>query len=245
MNGMMLVARREIGTQIRTRAFKIGLLITAVLGGALVVEPRAAVVALAVPYPLVRACRKARGGADPWLAAAVALVVAGAAAGAAGGALGMVWGWRGSAAALGACVAVAALRALRAWWRGTAGPWRASLTMCDLPMGGGPPVALDPEVRQAFAYARSVVLSYGDPLGPRVVGAAASMTASGELKLIAGTGAWEAIEDDPRVAVFAADPLQRRSWVEVRGIALADADVLRVTPKEVLVGQFPGRHQRR
>jgi hypothetical protein len=45
--------------------------------------------------------------------------------------------------------------------------------------------------------------------------------------------------------VFAADPLQRRFWVEVRGIALADSDILRVTPKQVLVGEFPGRHQRR
>ncbi|MEV5500431.1 hypothetical protein AB0M50_34025 [Nonomuraea fuscirosea] len=71
------------------------------------------------------------------------------------------------------------------------------------------------------------------------------MTSSGELRLIAETEAWQAIEDDPRVAVFASDPLQRRFWVEVRGIALADSDVMRVTPKQVLVGEFPGRHQRR
>jgi hypothetical protein len=63
--------------------------------------------------------------------------------------------------------------------------------------------------------------------------------------VIAGPQAWEAIEADPSVSVFAADPLQRRHWVEVRGVALAGSDVLRVTPKKVLVGEFPGRHQRR
>jgi hypothetical protein len=89
------------------------------------------------------------------------------------------------------------------------------------------------------------VLSYGDALGPRVAGAVASVTSSGELRLIAETAAWAAIEQDPRVAVFATDPLQRRFWVEVRGIARADSDVLRVTPKQVLFGEFPGRHQRR
>ncbi|NUP02245.1 MAG: hypothetical protein HOW59_30420, partial [Nonomuraea sp.] len=142
-------------------------------------------------------------------------------------------------------MAVFAARAVRAWWRGAPGPWRASLIMCDLPMGGAPSVTLTAEVRQTFAYARSVVLSYGDPLGPRVVGAAASVTSSGELRLIAGSEAWAAIEADPRVAVFAADPSQRRFWAEVRGIALPGSGTLRVTPKEVLVGEFPGRHQRR
>ncbi|GAA3102188.1 hypothetical protein [Nonomuraea salmonea] len=73
----------------------------------------------------------------------------------------------------------------------------------------------------------------------------ATVTSAGELRLIAETEAWQAIEDDPRVAVFAADPLQRRFWVEVRGVAQADSDVLWVTPKQVLVGEFPGRHQRR
>ncbi|MGW5161271.1 hypothetical protein ACWEPN_37885 [Nonomuraea wenchangensis] len=124
-------------------------------------------------------------------------------------------------------------------------PRRAALVMCDLPMGSGPSATLTAEARRTISYARDVVLSYGDGLGPRVAGAAASVTSTGELRLIAGTEAWEAIEADPRVAVFAADPLQRRFWVEVRGIALADADVLRVTPKQVSVGEFPGRHQRR
>ncbi|NUS03862.1 MAG: hypothetical protein HOV97_15015, partial [Nonomuraea sp.] len=68
---------------------------------------------------------------------------------------------------------------------------------------------------------------------------------SGELRLIAEPRAWDAVEADPRVAVLAADPLHGRFWVEVRGVALPDADVLRVTPGQVLVGEFPGRHQRR
>jgi hypothetical protein len=89
------------------------------------------------------------------------------------------------------------------------------------------------------------VLAYGDALGPGVAGAVATITASGELKVIAGPPVWEAIESDPRVAVFAADPLQRKFWVEVRGVALAGSDALRITPKQVLVGEFPGRHQRR
>ena len=40
MNGLMLVARREISTQIRTKAFLISLAITAVLVGALAFAPK-------------------------------------------------------------------------------------------------------------------------------------------------------------------------------------------------------------
>ncbi len=49
------------------------------------------------------------------------------------------------------------------------------------------------------------------------------------------------------MAVFVADPIERRFWAEVRGIALPDPgeDVLRVTPKHVLVGEYPGRHEAR
>ncbi|WP_327090680.1 hypothetical protein OIE66_08665 [Nonomuraea sp. NBC_01738] len=205
----------------------------------------AALVGLAVPYPLVAAYRRARPHEDRWLAAAIALSALGALGCAAGAAGNLTWAWRGGLGALAAVVVVFALRSARAWWRGGPGPWRASLLMCDLPLGDAPSVGLTPEVRQAFAYARSVVLSYTGPHGPRVVGAVASVTKTGELRLIAETPAWEAIEADPRVAVFAADPLQRRFWVEVRGIALGDPDALRVTPKHVLVGEFPGRHQRR
>ncbi|MGW2153150.1 hypothetical protein [Nonomuraea sp. NPDC001699] len=215
------------------------------VGGALAVEPRAAVAAVAVPFPMVRAWLRARGRGDGWLLAAGCLVALAALGCAVGGALGSAWGWRVGLGALGAAMAVYAVRALRSWWRGAPGPWRASLVMCDLPMGGAPSVALPSEVRQAFSYARSLVLAYGDPMGPRVVGAAGSVTSSGELRLIAGPEAWEGVEADPRVAVFAADPLQRRFWVEVRGIARPGPDVLRVTPKQVLVGEFPGRHQRR
>ncbi len=212
---------------------------------ALVVEPRAAVVTLAVPYPMLRAWRATRYGGDHWLTAAAALAVLAAAGCSAGGVLGLVWGWRLGFAALGAVVVVFALRTARTWWKGVPGPWRASLIMCEPPLGTGPTVVLTSRAKQAFAYARTVVLSYGDPLGPRVTGAVATVTASGEIKVIAQGQVWEAIEADPRVSVFATDPLQRRFWVEVRGVALAGADVLRVTPKQVLVGEFPGRHQRR
>ncbi|MEU8396089.1 tetratricopeptide repeat protein [Nonomuraea sp. NPDC048892] len=219
--------------------------LVALLGAALAVEPGLAVAAVVVPYPLVRGYLRARRRGDRWLAAATWLVVLAAGAGAAGGLLGAAWAWRAGTGALGAAAVVFVARALHAWWRGGPGPWRSSLLMCDLPMGAEPSVALDSGVRQTFSYARSIVLAYGDAYGPRVAGAVASVTSSGELRLIAETEAWQAIEDDPRVAVFASDPLQRRFWVEVRGIALADSDVMRVTPKQVLVGEFPGRHQRR
>ncbi|MFI7699138.1 hypothetical protein [Nonomuraea sp. NPDC049480] len=253
--GVDRTARRNAGVTLWIVLIRTWSVLVPLVGGALAVEPRAAVAALAVPYPMVRGYLRARYRDDSLLLAATALVVLSAVACAAGGLLGTAWAgrigpdpawaWRIGIGALGAAMAAFAARALRAWWRGGPGPWRASLVMCDLPMGAAPSVALPAEVRQTFSYARSIVLSYGDDLGPRVVGAAASVTSTGELRLIAETEAWEAIEADPRVAVFAADPLQRRFWVEVRGIALADSDVLRVTPKQVLVGEFPGRHQRR
>ncbi|MEV0520433.1 hypothetical protein, partial [Nonomuraea sp. NPDC050405] len=227
--------------------------------GALAVEPRAALAAVAVPYPLLRCYRRARhGGEDGWLRAAVVLLVL-AAAGCAAGALldwtaqggtgpasgdGAAWAWRAGMAALGLVAVVFAVRAGRAWWRGGPGPWRSSLLMCDLPAGDEPSVPLGQEARQALAYARNVVLSFADPLGPRTVGAAASIGPAGELRLVAEAGAGEAVEADPRVAVFAAGPSPRRRWVEVRGVAVAGPGLLRVTPKQVLTGEFPGRHQR-
>nr|WP_311132069.1 tetratricopeptide repeat protein [Nonomuraea gerenzanensis] len=263
-------ARRNAGVALWIVLGRTWSVLVTLVAGALVVEPGAAVVAVAVPYPMVRGYLRARRWSDPWLAAATWLVVPAAVACAAGGLLAVTggtagggadtaaalpipccvlraaaWAWRIGLGALAAAALVLALRGLHAWWRGGPGPWRSSLLMCDLPVGAGPSVALDPEVRQTFSYARSIVLSYGDALGPRVAGAVASVTSSGELRLIAETAAWEAIEQDPRVAVFATDPLQRRFWVEVRGIARADSDVLRVTPKQVLFGEFPGRHQRR
>ncbi|MEU8384136.1 hypothetical protein [Streptosporangium sp. NPDC048865] len=147
-----------------------------------------------------------------------------------------------------------ATRSVRAWWQGAPGPWRASLVMYDgrgsrLPGDAGPPVELSREVRAAFTYARGVVLAYADAGGPRAlaVGAVSSVGPGGELRLIAASDAWEAAERDPRVAVFVADPLDRRFWAEVRGIAVGDteADLLRITPKEVVVGEYPGRHQGR
>ncbi|MEU0487150.1 hypothetical protein ABZ260_49370 [Streptosporangium sp. NPDC006013] len=85
--------------------------------------------------------------------------------------------------------------------------------------------------------------------GPRAlaVGAVSSVGPSGELRLIAASDAWEAAERDPRVAVFVADPQGRSFWAEVRGIAIGDteAGLLRITPKQVVVGEYPGRHQGR
>ncbi|MCF6473614.1 tetratricopeptide repeat protein [Nonomuraea sp. MG754425] len=238
-------ARRNVGVALWIVLGRTWTVLVALAGGALVVEPLAAVAMVAVPSPLVWGFLRARPGADRWLLTAAGLVVLAAVACAAGGVLEAAWAWRTGLGALVAGAVVSGLRGAQAWWRGGPGPWRSSLLMCDLPVGGEPSVALNSEVRQTFSYARSVVLAYGDALGPRVAGAVASVTSSGELRLIAETEAWEAVEEDPRVALFATDPLQRRFWVEVRGVARADSDVLRVTPKQVLVGEFPGRHQRR
>ncbi|MFI7637592.1 hypothetical protein [Nonomuraea sp. NPDC049400] len=245
-------ARRNAGVLLWIVLARTWSVLVPLVGGALAVEPRAAVAAVVVPYPMIRGYLRARHRDDRWLPVAMALVVLSATACAAGGLLGAwriepaaAWAWRAGLGAMAAAAVVFAARASRAWWRGGPGPWRASLIMCDLPVGAEPSFALDPEVRQTFSYARGIVLSFGDSLGPRVAGAVASVTSSGELRVITETEAWDAIEADPRVAVFAADPLQRRFWVEVRGIAMADSDVLRVTPKQVLVGEFPGRHQRR
>ncbi|GAA3010373.1 hypothetical protein [Streptosporangium longisporum] len=228
-----------------------------------------ALAALAVPFALGRL--RARPGlaprlgraaaADRGLAAALVLpAVAAPLLGVAAVApwLGAVpagaWAWRAALVLLAVPVAVYAAGATRAWWRGAAGPGRASLVMCDgcgarLPGDAGPPVELAGEVRAALTYAREVVLAYTGPDGPRTlaVGAVSSIGPGGELRLIAASDAWEAAERDPRVAVFVADPLDRRFWAEVRGIAIGDAEaaVLRITPKEVTIADYPGRHQGR
>ncbi|MFC4532031.1 CHAT domain-containing protein [Sphaerisporangium dianthi] len=233
-------------------------------------EPRAAPAGACVPAAMLyvwwRGGLRSRLGEilrDDWgLAVALAFLMAGAAALVVAGAvpaLGLppsigARAWWAVAAALVIVVMAFAARAVRAWWRGSSGPWRASLVLCEgcgprLPGDAGPSVTLSPEVRRAFTYSRGVVLSYTDAGGPRTlaVGAVTSVTRSGELRLIASEEAWAAAERDPRVAVFVADPIGRRFWTEVRGIALADAadNVLRVTPKHVLVGEFPGRHEAR
>jgi hypothetical protein len=178
----------------------------------------------------------------------------------------VVAGWAGAAgwAVLGAGGAIAVLLAVRglwSWWRGAPGPWRGSLVPSEdlgFSEGPGPPgvpgdvrpsPGLDDDVRRALAGAREVVLAYADASGPRAlaIAAVASVSPAGELGLIAPGEAWEAALRDPRVALFVADPARRRWWAEVRGIALGDprAEMLRVTPKQVLVGEYPGRHQRR
>lgn len=248
-------ARRDIGVTLWIVLGRAWTVLVLLAGVALAVQPRAAVLALAVPYLLMharRALRPSSAGSpagDRWLVVAVAALMIACVGVAVGGVAGLTWAWRVGFGALGAVALVFAARAVRAWWRGAPGPWRSSLAMAE-EVGDGDlraPAGLSPEVRQAFAYARGVVLAYADDLGPRTlaVGAVTSVSSSGQLRLIAGEDAWQAVERDPRVAVFAADPLQRRFWVEVRGIAVAESDVLRVTPKQVTVGEYPGRHQRR
>ncbi|MET8160831.1 hypothetical protein ABZT47_31115 [Sphaerisporangium sp. NPDC005289] len=237
---------------------------------AVAAEPRAALAGACVPIAMLYVRR--RGGLrsrlreilreDRGLAVALAFLLAASAALVLAGAVPVLglrpsagaWAWWSVAAALVVVVLAFAARAARAWWRGSAGPWRASLILCEgcgprLPGDAGPSVALSPEVRRAFTYSRGVVLSYTDAGGPRTlaVGAVTSVTRSGELRLIAAEDAWAAAERDPRVAVFVADPIGRRFWTEVRGIALADPaeNVLRVTPKHVMVGEYPGRHEAR
>ncbi|MEV7010320.1 hypothetical protein [Streptosporangium sp. NPDC051022] len=240
------------------------------LAVALLDEPRPALAALAVPAALV--WTRARGGlarcldqvlaADRWLVTARALLLAASVSLAGTAAVAFCglpatmgeWAWWTGTAALAALVAVFAVRSARAWWRGVPGPWRSSLIMCEscghrLPGDAEAPVGLSAEIRRAFTYARGVVLAYADPTGPRAlaVGAVSSIGPGGELRLIAADDAWEAAERDPRVAVFVADPMERRFWAEVRGIAIGDTetDVLRVTPKQVVVAEYPGRHQGR
>ncbi|MEV6862567.1 tetratricopeptide repeat protein [Streptosporangium subroseum] len=264
-------ARRNIDVTLWLVVGRAWSVLAAVSGIALILgEPRWAFAAAAVPLAL--AWVRVRGGLAPclgqvlatdrWLVAALGLLVATSLAlggTAVAGVLGLppvVGGWAGQAGVgmLAVLVAVFATRSMQAWWRGAPGPWRASLIMCEncgrrVPGDVGPPVGLSVEVRDAFTYGRGVVLAYADSGGPRAlaVGSVSSVGPSGELRLIAASDAWEAAERDPRVAVFVADPVDRRFWAEVRGIAIGDseADVLRITPQQVVVGEYPGRHQGR
>ncbi|GII00489.1 hypothetical protein [Planobispora takensis] len=239
-------------------------LVLVVAGALLLDDSRWALAALTVPPALGRAYGRARGRApaDRWLTVVtVLLVVAPVAlvAAAAAGPLGLPdrfgrWSWQAAIGVLVTVVAAYVIRSARAWWRGAPGPWRGSLAMYEgsgrrLPGDARAPVELSGEVREALAYARGVVLAYSDPTGPRAlaVGSVGSVGPGGELRLIAAEDAWEAAERDPRVAVFVADPADRRFWAEVRGIAIGDAeaDVLRVTPEHVVIGDYPGRHQGR
>ncbi|MER5419448.1 CHAT domain-containing protein [Streptosporangium roseum] len=264
-------ARRDIDVTIWLVAGRAWSVLAVAAGAALFLdEPGWALAAPAVPLAL--GWVYARGGLAPCLRQVLAtdrlLKVALALLPAASLALGLAaavpalglpemvgaWSLRAGIGALAALVAVSATRSAGAWWRGAPGPWRASLIMCEncgprLPGDAGPPVGLSGEVRRAFTYARGVVLAYADPTGPRAlaVGSVSSVGPGGELRLIAADDAWRAAEHDPRVAVFVADPLDRRFWAEVRGIAIGDTEaaVLRITPKHVLVGEYPGRHQGR
>ncbi|GLW07958.1 hypothetical protein Misp01_30880 [Microtetraspora sp. NBRC 13810] len=240
-----------------------------------VAGPVLALAAPAVPLALWRVARRGRLAAHlrevpaqdrPLVAAVLSLLLASAALALTGAEQALrdaagpsapavaAWGWRAGLGALACAVVVFAARAARAWWRGAPGPWRASLLMCE-GRGSRPPgdvrpsVGLSEAVRRAFTSSRGVVLAYADAGGPRAlaVGAVTSIGPAGELRLIAADEAWQAAERDPKVAVFVADPIGRRFWAEVRGVALGDpeAEVLRVTPKQVVIGEYPGRHQAR
>ncbi|GGO25303.1 CHAT domain-containing protein [Microbispora bryophytorum] len=220
--------------------------------------PLAAVACLAVPAVLLRA--RATGAPRPqdrWLAAALtapavaALCAAGAglATALAGPDPAVVALWRCAWGALALGAAAFAVRATRAWWRGGPGPWRASLVPSEsrgrwIPGDLTPSAGLSEEVRHAAAYSRNVVLACTGTDGPRAlaVSAVTSVTPAGDFRLIAGDEAWEAVRRDPRVVLFVGDP---RFWAEVRGVAVPDDDVLRVTPRQVLMREYPGRHQAR
>ncbi|MFG1861228.1 CHAT domain-containing protein [Microbispora bryophytorum] len=220
--------------------------------------PLAAVACLAVPAVLLRA--RATGAPRPrdrWLAAALtapavaALCAAGAgvATALAGPDPAVVALWRCAWGALALGAAAFAVRATRAWWRGGPGPWRASLVPSEsrgrwIPGDLTPSAGLSEEVRHAAAYSRNVVLACTGADGPRAlaVSAVTSVTPAGDFRLIAGDEAWEAVRRDPRVVLFVGDP---RFWAEVRGVAVPDDDVLRVTPRQVLMREYPGRHQAR
>ncbi|WP_260615390.1 hypothetical protein [Microbispora sp. KK1-11] len=220
--------------------------------------PLAAVACLAVPAGLLRV--RTTGAPRPhdrWLAAALAAPAvaalcaagAGAARALAGPDPAVVGLWRCAWGALALGAAAFAVRATRAWWRGGPGPWRASLVPSEscgtwIPGDLTPSAGLSEEVRHAAAYSRNVVLACTGADGPRAlaVSAVTSVTPAGEFRLIAGDEAWDAVRRDPRVVLFVGDP---RFWAEVRGVAVPDGDVLRVTPRRVLMREYPGRHQAR
>ncbi|MEU7884519.1 hypothetical protein AB0B54_03375 [Microbispora bryophytorum] len=220
--------------------------------------PLAAVACLAVPAVLLRArTTGAPRPRDRWLATALtapavaALCAAGAgvATALAGPDPAVVALWRCAWGALALAAAAFAVRATRAWWRGGPGPWRASLVPSEsrgrwIPGDLTPSAGLSEEVRHAAAYSRNVVLACTGADGPRAlaVSAVTSVTPAGDFRLIAGDEAWEAVRRDPRVVLFVGDP---RFWAEVRGVAVPDDDVLRVTPRQVLMREYPGRHQAR
>ncbi|WP_283138188.1 CHAT domain-containing protein [Rhizohabitans arisaemae] len=146
-------------------------------------------------------------------------------------------------------------RAAPAWWSGGPGPLRSSLILGESPGPRAhgevvPAPELRRELRRAFITGRDVVLSYVDATGwPRMVavGAVTGVGSGGELSIIAGEEAWAAALRDPRAAVYVSDPADRRFWVEIRGVALPDEEsgTLRITPKEVVLAERPGRHQGR
>lgn len=241
LGGLLYARRRVAGQAGGRRALRLGPLLRA--------DRWLAVAFLALLVAI--ACLTVAGmaaGVSP-MTAAGAVHGEGGTAGEAGWDVVARWSLLGSWGALALVGLAFGARAWRAWWRGGAGPWRASLVLSEargprLPGDMSPSTGLSDEVRHAATYSRSVVLAYTEPDGPRAlaVSAVTSVSASGEFRLIAGDEAWDAVERDPRVVLFVGDP---RFWAEVRGIAVPDNDVLRITPRRVLMREYPGRHQAR
>ncbi|RJL34432.1 hypothetical protein [Bailinhaonella thermotolerans] len=257
-------ARRNLDVALWLMAERLFCVVAAFLAAAwLLPGGRITLAAGAVAVPALMAWVRRRTGLAPyltrllhrdrWLAAALASLAVTAPAMAVAAAFPRVWFVAAAGPALAAVFF--ALRAARAWWRGVPGPWKASLILCEapgprLPGDAVPPADLSAHARRAFTYARSIVLTVSDETGePRAmaVSAVTTVAETGELSLIAGEEAWESARRDPRVAVYVADPFDRRSWIELRGIALPDdrGEVLRITPKRVFTGELPGRHQGR
>jgi len=159
-----------------------------------------------------------------------------------------------AAAALAVVPLAYAARVAAARWHGVRGATRADLALGapygrPLPEDVMPSPDLDEQVRHAFTLSRGVVLAYVDESGPRAlpVDAVAAVTGTGELRIAVADEARRAAERDPRVTVHVTDPASGRLWAEVRGVALADGEeaVLRVTPTQVTVGEYPGHGRER
>lgn len=272
-------ARRNVGAAlwiltVRAWSALVVLLVAAALG-----EPRLALAAPAVPVALALArpkgtaayCSDLALAADRLLVATRHLLTLASAALVAVAVVTLLglpattggwggWAWLACGVPLAVPAGALAARAARARDHGghdAPGPWCAALAMREgrgtrPPGDTRAPVVLDGDVRRALARSRGVVLAFTDREGPRTLAAevAAEVNgADGELRLAAPAEAWEAVGRDPRVAVFVTDPVERRFWAEVRGVAVGDAEtgVLRITPKRVLVphhGRYRNRHRR-
>ncbi|MBB4916292.1 hypothetical protein FHS44_003380 [Streptosporangium saharense] len=270
-------ARRNVGAAlwiltVRAWSALVALLVVGALGGpwlALAAPAVPVALALARPKGTAAYCSDLALAADRLLVATRHLLTLASVALAAVAAMTLLglpavtggWAWSACAVPLAVPAGALALRTVRAArdqdGRGVPGPWCAALAMREgrgtrPPGDTRAPVVLDGGVRRALARSRGVVLAFADWEGPRTLAAevaAEVVGADGELRLAAPAEAWEAVGRDPRVAVFVTDPVERRFWAEVRGVAVGDAEtgVLRITPKRVLVphhGRYRDRRRR-